>query len=276
MSCENNGLAGEWGLILGSSSGFGAACAIELAKSGMNIFGVHFDRKPTMPVAEATIKAIRNEGVEVEFFNVNAADAEKRAMVIEKIAERLSPEGKSLRMLLHSLAFGSTRPYVSSTPGEQTTRPQLDMTLDVMANSLVYWTQDLVTRDLLGYGGRIIGMTSAGGERVWPYYGAVSAAKAAMESHIRQLAFELAGKGITANALRAGVTDTAALRKIPDHEIMIQFSEARNPMGRLTVPQDVANAVVLLASPRSQWITGNVIGVDGGEFIVDCGHCRIE
>jgi len=78
--------------------------------------------------------------------------------------------------------------------------------------------------------------------------------------------------GITCNALRAGVTDTPALRKIPEHEIMMQFPKARNPMGRLTTPQDVANAVVLLTSPRSQWITGNVIGVDGGEFIVDCGH----
>jgi NAD(P)-dependent dehydrogenase (short-subunit alcohol dehydrogenase family) len=114
-------------------------------------------------------------------------------------------------------------------------------------------------------------MTSAGGERVWPSYGAVSAAKSAIESYIRQLSFELAGMGVTCNALRAGVTDTPALRKIPEHEIMMQFSRARNPMGRMTLPEDVANAVALLASSRSQWITGNVIGVDGGEFIVDCG-----
>jgi NAD(P)-dependent dehydrogenase (short-subunit alcohol dehydrogenase family) len=92
-----------------------------------------------------------------------------------------------------------------------------------------------------------------------------------MEAHIRQLAFELAPMGVTCNALRAGVTDTPALRKIPEHELMMRFSKARNPMGRLTVPLDVANAVVLLAGSRSQWMTGNVIGVDGAEFIVDCG-----
>ena len=68
-------------------------------------------------------------------------------------------------------------------------------------------------------------MTSAGGERVWPTYGAVSAAKAALESHIRQIAVELIPYGIAANSLRAGVTDTPALRKIPGHEKMIEFCQ---------------------------------------------------
>ena len=68
----------------------------------------------------------------------------------------------------------------------------MDMTLDVMAHSLVYWAQELVGRGLMGPGGRIYAMTSAGGARVLPYYGPVSAAKAALESNIRQLAVELA------------------------------------------------------------------------------------
>lgn len=264
--------SGEWALILGASSGMGAASAIELAKCGMNIFGVHLDRKSTMPNAETVIKTIKDCGVQAEFFNLNAAEAENRRTVLEKIEQILKPNNKTLRLLLHSLAFGSVRPFIGKTAGDRITQAQLEMTMDVMANSLVYWTQEAVERGLLGHGSRIIAMTSAGGERVWPYYGAVSAAKAAIESYIRQLAFELSPMGVTCNALRAGVTDTPALRKIPEHEIMIQFSKARNPMGRLTTPQDVANAVVLLTSPRSQWITGNVIGVDGGEFIVDCGH----
>ena len=63
-------------------------------------------------------------------------------------------------------------------------------------------------------------MTSAGGHRVWPTYGAVSAAKAALESHVRQLAVELAPFGISVNALQAGVTDTPAARRIPGSERM--------------------------------------------------------
>ena len=108
-------------------------------------------------------------------------------------------------------------------------KAQMDMTLDVMAHSLVYWTQDVVGRGLMGEGGRIFAMTSAGGTRVLPYYGPVSAAKAALESHIRQLAAELAPRGITANAIRAGVTDTPALQKIP--------GQRRDQAGRRREPE---------------------------------------
>ncbi|MHB8766137.1 MAG: SDR family oxidoreductase, partial [Deferrisomatales bacterium] len=81
------------------------------------------------------------------------------------------------------------------------------------------------------------------------------------------LALELAPLGITANSIRAGVTDTAALRKIPGHETMIQVAQARNPGGRLTTPEDVADAIACLAEPGCHWLTGNVLGVDGGEDI---------
>jgi NAD(P)-dependent dehydrogenase (short-subunit alcohol dehydrogenase family) len=108
-------------------------------------------------------------------------------------------------------------------------------------------------------------MTSSGGSHVWPTYGAVSAAKAALEAHTRQLAYELAPLRITANCIRAGVTDTPALRKIPGHEKLIEGALARNPHGRLTTPADVAAAVVALCAEGTHWVTGNIIGVDGGE-----------
>jgi NAD(P)-dependent dehydrogenase (short-subunit alcohol dehydrogenase family) len=151
---------------------------------------------------------------------------------------------------------------------ESVSPAQMDMSLDVMAHSLVYWTQDVVARGLMGEGGRIYAMTSAGGTRVLPYYGPVSAAKAALESHVRQLAMELAPRGITANAIRAGVTDTPALQKIPGHEAIVAQARRRNPAGRMTTPEDVARAIVVLAHPDTSWMTGNVIGVDGGEDIV--------
>ena len=100
-----------------------------------------------------------------------------------------------------------------------------------------------------------------------PSYGAVSAAKAILESHIRQLAMELAPYKITANAIRAGVTDTPALRKIPGNDKMIQVALSKNPMGRLTTPEDVAACIAVLAEPDTYWMTGNVLGVDGGEDI---------
>jgi len=259
-----------WALTLGASSGFGEAVSLALARAGLNIFGVHLDRKATMVNVERITAEIKALGREALFFNVNAADAEKRAEITGQMAKILEERGEpgSLRVLLHSLAFGTLKLYVADPMKEVVTSAQMDMTLDVMAHSLVYWTQEVVGRGLMTRGGRIYAMTSSGGTRVLPFYGPVSAAKAALESHVRQLAAELAPQGITANAIRAGVTDTPALQKIPRHDAIIAEARRRNPSGRMTTPDDVARAIVVLSHPDTYWITGNVIGVDGGEDIV--------
>ncbi|MBI2568006.1 MAG: SDR family oxidoreductase [Candidatus Schekmanbacteria bacterium] len=255
-------------MILGASSGFGAACARELAARGMNIAGVHLDRRAQRQAVADLTGELLEHGVEVRFFNANAAAAETRAAVTDFLRTATGGGKPPLGIVLHSLAFGALRPFTAASPAERVSREQLEMTLDVMASSLVYWVQDLLAAELLGGGTRIFAMTSLGSSRAWPGYGPVSAAKAALESNVRQLALELAAHGITVNALRAGVTMTPALAQIPGHERMIAVAEARNPSGRLTRPEDVARAVAALAAPETAWITGNVIAVDGGESIV--------
>lgn len=258
---------GRWALILGASSGFGAATSRALAQAGYNIFGVHLDRKSTMPVVEALQDDIRAAGGEAVFFNMNAADETKRREAVTAMRAHLGPNG-AIRVVMHSLAFGTLLPFVSKDGERSLDAAQVAMTLDVMASSLIYWVQELMREGLLGRGSKIYAMTSAGGTRVIPHYGAVSAAKAALESNIRQLAMELAPYGIAANSIRAGVTDTPALRRIPGNERMIEFAQGVNPSGRLTTPEDVAEHIVLFSQLDSHWLTGNVIGVDGGEDIV--------
>lgn len=254
----------DWAVILGASSGFGGATAKELARAGLDICGIHMDRKATMHNVEAVIKEIKAAGREAFFFNMNAADAEKRADVVAQ----LKAKGGRAKVLMHSLAFGALKPVIAEDPGDDITQPQLEMTLDVMASSLIYWTQDLYRAGLLQNGSQIFAMTSSGGHLQWQAYAAVSAAKAALESYMRQLAFELATKGIAANTIQAGITDTPALRKIPGNAEMIEGAISRNPNGRATVPEDVAKVIAMIGVSEDTWMSGNIIRVDGGEDIV--------
>ena len=255
----------RWVVVLGASSGFGEAAARAYAAAGWDVFGVHLDRKQGLAHVEEIVAALRAGGSEAHFFNVNAADHEKRGEMVAEMA-RLAG-GRPVGALLHSLAFGTLKPFIAEDAKDAISPAQIDMTLDVMAHSLVYWTQDLVRAGLLVRGGRIFAMTSAGDHVVWKAYGAVSAAKCALESHIRQLAFELAPHGITANAIKGGVTDTPALRKIPGNETIVESALARNPAGRLTTPEDVARCLVALSVEGTAWLTGSVLQVDGGEDV---------
>ena len=171
--------------------------------------------------------------------------------------------------MLHSLAFGTLKPFLAADPADGINRKNMDMTLDVMAHSLVYWAQDAWRAGLFGEGSKIYAMTSEGSSRVIASYGAVSAAKSALESHCRQLAMEFArlGSGVTVNAIRAGVTRTHALMQLPEAQELIDHALRRNPMGRLATVDDVAQAIVTMSGEGTHWLTGNVLGIDGGELV---------
>jgi len=264
----------RWALILGASSGMGEATSRALAAQGYRILGVHLDFRAALGHVEEVKAAIAEAGSEALFINMNAADDEKRAAAIATFSERFEQSRAAgrhpyIRVVMHSLAFGSLVPYIAQDPKAAVDRKKMEMTQDVMANSLVYWVQDLYRAGFLEQGSKIYAMTSEGSSRVVPSYGVVSSAKAALESHVRQLAMELArlGDGITCNTIRAGVTMTPALMKIPEHDAIIAAATRRNPTGRMTTPQDVAKAIVALSGEGTDFINGETIGVDGGEFI---------
>ncbi len=258
-----------YALILGVSSGFGKAISLALAKDGVNIIGVHLDRASTMDDVNQQIADIKAMGVEADFFNVNAADDGKRNEILDKIKEKFGDSDSTIRVLVHSLAFGSLKKFIDDDPNNEVNRKQLEMTLDVMANSFVYWTQGMMRRGLMTKGGKIYSMTSSGGTRQIAYYGVVSAAKACLESFTRQLAMELGSKGISVNAICAGVTSTPALNKIPGADAIVANALQRNPSKRLTTPEDIAQFIVDNYKSESYWLTGNTIQLAGGESIVE-------
>src|SRR5512141_2381542 len=255
----------RWALILGASSGFGEAAALALAAAGYDICGVHLDRRQGMAHVDEIKAAIAAHGRTALFFNGNAADDANRAKVIAELKPAVGPNGY-VRVMLPSLAFGTLKPYLAPEPEAGINRKNMEMTLDVMANSLVYWAQDVWRAGLFADGSKIYAMTSEGSSRVIP---SVSAAKSALESNCRQLAMEFAKlkSGVTVNAIRAGVTKTPALMQLPEAQDLIDHALRRNPMGRLATVDDVAQAIVALSGSGTHWMTGNVLGVDGGELV---------
>ena len=250
----------KWGIILGGSSGLGLASALKLAEHGMNLCIIHRDRRSELPQLESQWEKIKSHGVELITLNKDALKPETRAEALDRLS------GKPVYLLLHSLAKGHLKPLVGDA--EQRLRSEdVTLTAQAMGSSLLDWTNELVAGGYFCNPARIIGFTSEGNSRSWPSYGAVSAAKGVLEALIRQMAIEYAHLGIKANTLQAGITKTASFGMIPNSEKMAQWSEKRNPLGRLTLPEDVANVVYLLCKEEADWINGTNLKVDGDESL---------
>jgi len=140
-------------------------------------------------------------------------------------------------------------------------------TIHAMGTSLYGWVRDLHERGLFAADARVFGLTSEGNALAWKGYAAVSAAKAALEALARSIAVEFAPHGIRCNVLQPGITETPALAAIPGSDHMKAQARMRNPLGRLTTPRDVANAIYLLSTDDAAWINGALIRVDGGEHV---------
>lgn len=253
-----------WALILGGSSGLGLATARKLARHGMNIIIIHRDRKGEIPAIEEAFEEIRNSDVQLESFNIDAVQKERRNHLIEEIIKILGNKGK-IRTLVHSIAKGNLKPMTGEGPVLENLDFQL--TLDAMALSLYDWTQGIFKAGIFAKDARVISFTSEGNQKAWANYAAVSVAKVALESITRSMALEFAPHGIRANCIQAGVTVTRSFQMIPDNETLRVHATKHNPFKRLTVPNDVANVVYLLCKDEASWITGSIIPVNGGEHL---------
>lgn len=192
---------------------------------------------------------------------------------VARLAERISVDPARLAEAASELFEEGTdglgglagAPEYSSTAFIE--EEDLARTIHSMGTSLLGWTQRLHGRGMFCDDARVFGLTSEGNTLAWKGYAAVAAAKVALESVSRSIAVEMAHFGIRSNVIQAGVTDTPALRMIPGSAQLKAHARTRNPFGRLTTPEDVANMIFLLSLPEAAWVTGEVIRVDGGEAV---------
>ncbi|MBU0993466.1 MAG: SDR family oxidoreductase [Proteobacteria bacterium] len=194
-------------------------------------------------------------------------------IIIKKMAETLNIDENALADTIQNLFDEGHDPlYTLSRKPEYANDMLLDesdfsRTLHAMGYNIIEWVRDIHQKSLFSENSRVLSLTSEGNHIAWRSYAAVSAAKAVLESVSRSMAVEYAPYGVRTNVIQAGVTDTAALRAIPGSTHIRANARLRNPCGRLTTPEDVANVIYLLCMDESAWVNGSLICVDGGERI---------
>lgn len=254
---------GQWALVLGGSSGIGLATVCELYRLGFHILLVHRSLRDQVEAMQTILESLPGSESRIYKWNKDAVRKESRDELLAEFKSVL-PENTQIKVVIHSLANANLRsfdPHANPSLKED----ELRWTMEAMGHSFYFWIKDLLASQLLAEGARVLAFTSEGSQKVWKGYGAVSAAKSVLESHMRQMAVELAPYQIRVNCIQAGVTPTPSMLRIPDSKTLLEETVKRNPLGRLTQPEDVAKVAALLCSEEASWINGCIIKADGGE-----------
>jgi enoyl-[acyl-carrier protein] reductase III len=242
-------LHGARALVTGASRGIGATIARRLAACGAEVL-INCSRD--MAGAGATRDAIESAGGRASVTQANVANPDD----VRRLFEAAAAGGARLDVLVHNAAIGSFKPTLDVRAN------QWDLSMNVNARALLLCAQQALP--LMPHGGRIVAVSSLGGRRVVPSYGAIGVSKAALEALVRQLAVELAPRGINVNAVCPGIVGDSSIARHPAFETLREQAAARTPQGRLVTADAVADAVLFLCSPAAQFIVGQTLVVDGG------------
>lgn len=242
-------LKGRRAVVTGGGRGIGQAIAVALADAGVH---VAFNYLRNRRAADATLSELRSRGVEAFAMKANMADPPALTAMFDEVRERFG----TIDLLVANAASGVERTAM------ELTRRHFQWTMDINAWGLLHSAQ--LAAPLMPRGGSIVAISSLGATRAMPYYTAVGASKAAIESLCRHLAVELGPQGIRVNAVQPGVVLTDVLQHFPNRDDLIEGALTRTPLGRMVTPLDVAQTVLFLASDLSAMVTGSTMIVDGG------------
>jgi len=247
-------LAGKHAVVTGATRGFGKAIALNLARQGVKVI-VNYRR--SMTEAAAVVDEIESLGGKAIALRADVG----KLPSLERLFDRIKKEWGHLDIVVANAAFGVPGNLMEATP------KYWEITMAASARSLLDLAKLAVPLMNNNYG-RIISITSDGGQKVIPGYGIVGAAKAALESVTRGLAYELGPKGIVVNGVLAGLADTKSARSIPGGVKVMEHARFHTPLGRIVKPDDIAKVVAFLASEQADMICGHFVTVDGGRNIV--------
>jgi enoyl-[acyl-carrier protein] reductase III len=242
-------LRGKTAFVTGGTRGIGKAIALDLAEMGADVAINFFRSRDAAKLAVAEIEA---KGVKGFAIRANVGNEEQ----IPKMFDEVRKHFPKLDIFVSNAAIGHFANILDVDD------KMWDIAMNTNAKALLFGAQQAVK--MMPEGGRIVALTSLGSHRYIPGYAAIGVSKAAIETLVRYLAYELAPKKINVNAVSGGFIDTDSLKIFPSYELLISESIRRTPFGRVGTTEEVANMAAFLCTPQASWVTGQTIIVDGG------------
>jgi len=236
-------------LVTGASRGIGRAIALELARRGASVM-INYHR--SAEAAEQVVAQIRESGGRAEAAQADVSDFDQAQSLVKATLDAFG----GLQIVVNNA--GITRDTLIMMMGEE----DWDTVLNTNLKSTFNCSKAAVRHMMRKRYGRIISITSVAGQVGNPGQTNYSASKAGQIGFTKALAREVATRNITVNAVAAGYIETDIWAKVPEEAR--QAAMQMIPMGRKGEPQEIAYAVAFLASDQAAYITGQVLGVDGG------------
>lgn len=242
-------LTGKNALVTGASRGIGRAIAVELAKNGANIAISYVNNKDK---AEEVVNEIKRYGVKAIAIKADVSQEEEVLNMVKIVKESIG----SIDILVNNAGINRDNLLMRMSTEDW------DKVIDTNLKGTYLCSKALIRDMIKKKSGKIINIASVAG--VAGNFGQTnySASKAGVIGFTKSLAKEVASRGINVNAIAPGLIETDMTLALKED---IRDSLVKNiPMGRLGTVQDIANIVIFLASEKSNYITGQVINVDGG------------
>jgi NAD(P)-dependent dehydrogenase (short-subunit alcohol dehydrogenase family) len=241
-------------LVTGASRGLGRAMALGLAGAGAEVALAGRDRATLEPVAQEIERELGRPALPVP---LNVADLEALPAAVETVVARFD----RIDILVNNAGTNIRKPTLDYTPEEW------DAVLDTNLKGAFFLSQQVARPMIATGGGKILNIGSMTAFLGIPTVPAYTASKAALQQLTRLLAVEWAEHNIQVNAIAPGwiSTDlTAPLKTVPELEPRYRWVLSRTPAGRFGEPHELVGAAVFLCSPAADFITGQVLAVDGG------------